>query len=159
VAAIIWVASRIPAVWQVLVPVVGGFWEIIASTVPVPIWLLLLAIAMVILRVRVLLGRKVTSDQRAIATHTPPAATEPDFNEIESTVIQALARADGDWLSLEALSGELGRSRLVVEQAVESLVNTGFVIYSRHPFHGTSFRLSQTGRDFAIRRGYVKRSP
>jgi hypothetical protein len=81
---------------------------------------------------------------------------EPALGGLESDVIRALARADGVWLKFRDLAAQLETSRLLVEQAIDNLHALDFLLDSHNYVHGTSYRLSQSGRDFAIRKGYVR---
>jgi len=128
--------------------------------VSIPLWLLLLAIVgviVVVFQVRRSAARMLTIDV------TPPAAVlqpEPQLSDLEVMVVRALATLDGASMGHHELVGSLGVSRLLVEQALDRLDSYHhFLRVTDKPMGGTFIQLSASGRDFAIRQGYVPTEP
>jgi hypothetical protein len=62
----------------------------------------------------------------------------------------------GRWLGIEHISSRIQASRLVTEQAVERLLGRKMLFESLNYIHGSTYRLSPEGRDYAIEQGMVK---
>lgn len=71
-------------------------------------------------------------------------------------VIRALVAADGQWLRVDHIAPRIQASRLLTEQVLERLLNRKLILEASNYIHGSSFRLSPEGRDYAINQGYVK---
>lgn len=80
----------------------------------------------------------------------------PQLSETELVVIRLLAAADGRWAGIEEIASEAHLSRLLTEQALEKLFAKGFLRDTHNYLHGTTFRLSSAGRDYAIEEGFVR---
>ena len=78
------------------------------------------------------------------------------LTENELRVVRLLAAADGRWVNLNEIAVDIRLSRLLTEQSLENLFAKGFLRDSHNYLHGTSFRLSSEGRDYAIEQGLVR---
>lgn len=79
-----------------------------------------------------------------------------EISEKELAVMRMLAAADGQWLGIEHISSRIQAPRLLTEQTIERLLARELLLQSMNYIHGSSFRLSPLGRDYAIDQGYVK---
>lgn len=84
-----------------------------------------------------------------------PAVSVSQLDELAIRVLRELVFADGAWCSVGELSESSGKSRLLIEQSVEKLKARDFLV-SASGYEGPNYRLSATGRDFAIEQGFVQ---
>ena len=77
------------------------------------------------------------------------------FSKNEENIVQLLAEADGRWLKISQIADILHIPNLVVEQAIDSLRKKDAIYESFNVIHGASYRLNDSGRDYAIAKGYV----
>ena len=103
---------------------------------------------------------------RSISGHTGASTTDDastkstlglsEMSEKELAVMRALPAADGQWLGIEHISSRIQASRLLTEHTLERLLARELLLQSMNYIHGSSYRLSPVGRDYAIVQGYVK---
>lgn len=159
---IIWLSGFWPMLWSSLsttaAATVSAMWSIVAYIVPVPLGVLaLLGIALAYSLVRILSGMR--PSKVISTTETSTEQTEQDaqiLSENELKVVHLLAAADGRWAKLSDIAADIRLSRLITEQALEKLFARGFLRDSHNTLHGTSFRLSSEGRDYAIEKGLIQ---
>ncbi len=77
------------------------------------------------------------------------------LSQFEGDVVRVLAGGDGAWIALHEIAGHLSTSNLMVDQALEKLHINDMIRDTHNYIHGTSYRLSSKGRDYAISQGYV----
>lgn len=88
-----------------------------------------------------------------IATGGPAPLT---VNEI--SIVRLLAGADGKSMTLAELARRASLPNLITEQAIERLLNRKLLAQTVNYTYGRVYRLSPTGRDYAIAEGFVGRS-
>ena len=143
-----WLLGYWPAFWSWFVPVLVAAWSWLAYPVPVPA-AVLIVLAIVIVAMR---RKKPILVSGSSATQAPPKASSRSIQlaATENGVVALLAEADGHWLTIEQLASALQTSRLATERSLEKLMARGFLLDRHNMIHGTSFRLSSSGRDFAL---------
>ena len=142
-----WLFGFWPAVWA---------WQALTYSAPVPISVLAaLLICLICLSYR-LRSVLVQDEQTASSSIAPLVHCQSQMSEKELDVVKVLAAADGRWLGIEHISSRIQASRLVTEQAVERLLVRKILLESHNYIHGSSFRLSPEGRDYAIEQAIVK---
>ena len=154
VAAILtWLFGFWPYVLDSIVDIASTAWWRVAHVVPVPVGVLL-----VLSFVLVYLLNRLHSvlDRTAVSTTVQPMLRQSEMSENELAIIRSLAAADGRWLGIEHIASRIQKPRLLSEQALERLLTIGLLLQSTNYIHGSSFRLSPTGRDYAIDQGFVK---
>ncbi len=132
-------------------------WWAVSYSVPMPMSVLVLLgffLMYVVYRLRSLSGHTGTSTTDGASTKSPLGLSE--MSEKELAVMRALAAADGQWLGIERISLRIQAPRLLTEQTLERLLARELLLQSMNYIHGSSFRLSPLGRDYAIDQGYVK---
>lgn len=172
IAAILtWLFGFWPAIWLWVVAFAGEVWRWITFTAPIPlsfIVVLVCAAAFAIARrpsARIPSGSGVEQQPRYTSRVVPTGECLPKTEEAppklvlsanETSIVRLLAEADGKWLGIEDFVTKTGNSRLVTEKTLEMLFGKSFLVNSHNYLHGTSFRLSSTGRDYAIELGFVR---
>lgn len=152
-----WMFGYWSHVWSIIVEVASLAWWAVSYSVPMPLSVLLLP---------GLFLMYVVYRQRSISGHTDASTTDgastkstlglSKMSEKELAVMRALAAADGQWLGIEHISSRIQAPRLLTEQTLERLLARELLLQSMNYIHGSSFRLSPLGRDYAIDQGYVK---
>jgi hypothetical protein len=141
-----------PMVWSWLNVTTATAWSVASSVVPVPVGVLaLLSIMFIYFFASALLSARVSSTMLEQAEQELEVLSE---NELK--VVRLLAAADGKWALLSNIASDIRLSRLVTEQALDKLFARDFLLDSHNYMHGTSYRLSSTGRDYAIEKGFVR---
>ncbi|KXS33444.1 MAG: hypothetical protein AWT59_0470 [Candidatus Gallionella acididurans] len=84
-----------------------------------------------------------------------PSNNETELSNNESKVLKALASVNGGPITIDVIASKIQQNRLRTEQATDLLTRKGFVQGSRDIFHGTSYYLSEPGRDLVIKLGYA----
>jgi hypothetical protein len=153
--AVGWLFGVLPAVWNWMVKAASYAWSLVNYYVALPVWALIVAAALLFAVWRRVPRKTGSFSKAAVEPQSPPAPSEPTLTPLESQVVKALAQADGAWLSLDDLAAATRTSRLMIEQAVERLLVARLLLDRHNYIYGTSFRLSSTGRDLAIRQGHV----
>ena len=80
------------------------------------------------------------------------------LSENEMFVLRFLAALDGEWVGVAKIAHGLRISAYLAEQAVEGLLAKSLAIDSTKMMEGPVFRLSSSGRDYAIAQGYTKQN-
>lgn len=157
-AFVTWLLGFWSAAWAwfsaTVATIASTVWSVVAYAVPVPLGVL----ALLSLVLTYYFFRKPTKVSVS-ATETSSVQTEQEattLSENELRVVRLLATADGQWAKLDEIAADIRLSRLVTEQALEKLFKKGFLRDSHNYLHGTSFRLSSEGRDYAIEQGLVR---
>jgi predicted transcriptional regulator len=153
--ALSWAFGFHHAVWVWIVSMAGSIGDALAFPLPVPVWLVALSVVAFfdlmrfVWRIRRPTAARTTLDDE----RTPVKASAPSDNEI--TVVRLLAMADGKSMTLPNLASRAALSNLVTDQAIERLVNRGFVIQILDTTYQQAYLLTSAGRDYAIAEGYV----
>lgn len=153
-----WVLGFHHRVWLAVVAVAGSLGRALTFSVPVPVVVLVILAGILLYSLRFRLRYRPSQSAVAGSTEQPRTAQSP-LLENEVLVIRLLAAVDGRWLLTSEIAGRARLSVLVTEQAIERLMNRQFVAYSRDLLHGTVFRLSSLGRDYAIDAGFTNNGP
>lgn len=153
-AFISWLFGFWSTVWSWLSVTATTAWSIVAYAVPVPVGVLApLGIVLIYCLTPALLSAR----ESMVAPTTEQAEQDLHvLSENELKVVRLLAAADGQWARLGDIASDIQLSQLVTEQVLEKLFERGFLRDSHNYLHGTSFRLSSTGRDYAIEQGLVR---
>lgn len=160
---ILWLLGFLPNVWEWIKT--GTVWlcGAITSELSVPVWLLglLLVFSFPLLwRVGVkilsiVVPRKEQTMQTATGNADVPVGIRDQLSENELLALRALTDADGGPPYLDDVSRAIGQNQLRAEQVLDLLVKKGLVRYSSNYAYGTSYYLSDQGRDLAIELGYA----
>lgn len=153
-----WLLGFWPAAWAwfsaTAATIASTVWSLVAYVVPVPLGVLA-PLGLVLTYYFVRKVPKVSASTTETSTvQTQQEATTLSENELK--VVRLLAAADGQWAKLNEIAADIRLSRLLTEQALEKLFEKGFIRDSHNYLHGTSFRLSSEGRDYAIEQGLVR---
>jgi hypothetical protein len=143
------------AAWRVMKVIGGAILHVF--TAPVPVWVLLVVVAVVALLVARRVGRRAPPVMEVYDGATgmgPPPAALPRLNELEDGVLRRLARADGELLAIDEL-GTAKTKQLRLEQALEHLGALGLVAESESDTSEPLYGLTSRGRDLVIARGDV----
>lgn len=152
-----WLFGFWPTVWGWLTEATEWAWKALIYAAPVPISVLAaLLICLIYLSYRLSSVLAKEEEQTASSYTAPLVHGQSQMSEKELDVIKILAAADGRWLGIEHISSRIQASRLVTEQAVERLLVKKMLLESHNYIHGSSFRLSPEGRDYAIEQAIVK---
>ena len=152
-----WLFGFWPTVWNLITDAGAWVWGALTYADPVPISVLaalMICLLYLSYRLRLVLAEKKESVESS--STAPRMQGQSKMSENEFVVVKALAAADGGWLGIEHISSRIQASRLVTEQAVERLLVRKLLLESHNYIHGSSFRLSPEGRDYAIEQGTVK---
>jgi hypothetical protein len=134
-----------PVVWGSIVAAFSFVVAALAFALPIPVWVLLVGIVGLVIAV-IAVARRYLRPGQVQATQ---------LAGLDTRILQELARADGLWLGISELITFLSvPSWLLIEQSLEKLQGLDLIITSRNQ-EGTRYRLSSSGRDFAIAEGYV----
>ena len=152
-----WLFGYWPTVWDWLTEAAVWAWKALTYAAPVPISVLAaLLICLIYLSYR-LSSVLAKEEEQTVSSYTAPLVHgQSQMSEKELDVVKVLAAADGRWLGIEHISSRIQASRLVTEQAVERLLGRKMLFESLNYIHGSTYRLSPEGRDFAIEQGMVK---
>ena len=115
----------------------AGAWRAVWFPVALPAWAIVVS---VLVLVRLALRRPAPASSSPVASQ---------LSDEEKGMIEMLAAADGDWVTLDIFATALGWRRLEAEHVAEKLLNRGYLLDNRSRA-GTSLRLSPLGRDFAL---------
>lgn len=152
-----WLFGFWPTVWDLITDAASWVWQALTYAASVPISVLaVLLICLLYLSYRLRLVLAENEESVASSSTAPRMRGQSEMSENEFAVVKVLAAADGRWLGIEHISSRIQASRLVTEQAVERLLVRKLLLESHNYIHGSSFRLSPEGRDYAIERGIVK---
>lgn len=157
-AFISWLLGFWPTVWSWLSAAMASFWSAVTYTVPVPAGILAPVVIVLIYPLALVLFRARESTALATTEHSLAQAEQAPLvlSENELKVVRLLAAVDGQWIGLSDIASQIRLSQLLTEQALEKLFARGFLRDSHNYLHGTSFRLSSEGRDYAIEQGLVR---
>ena len=163
-----WLFGFWPAIWSFIVTVSNWLWNALWTTVPVPIGLIvvLLALSVFLVRKRTASPTHTSSElirfaSKAVPTGAwsvnPPAAQEPDpLSDSEVTMLRAIAAADGRELPLDELARDSHMSNLAAQQTADHLLSRGYLRHKRDILYGSMLSLSAEGRDFVLSAGYTQ---
>lgn len=159
-AVILWLLGLLPAAWQLLKTVFSTFAAFLGSSVSIPIWAFLLIIisslSILTYFIKVFLtNRREKLTQNEVSK--PRAEKRRQLTRTEGAVLAALSIADGEELYIDSIAKRIHENHLRPEQAVQSLIEQGFVAYQENLMYGTSLFLSGKGRDFVIELGIDKK--
>ncbi|PLX95656.1 MAG: hypothetical protein C0620_03890 [Desulfuromonas sp.] len=133
-----------------------SFFEWIISflhrSITVPIWSVLSIVILIVVAKKLIsnfFSRNAAKKQSSYTEKTK------EVSPLEIEVVQLLACVDGAWLQKDDISRRLDKPCLLIEQALENLLESEFIIDSYNYIDGTSFRLSSHGRDAAINWGFI----
>lgn len=134
-------------------------WSAAFKEVPVPTWaLLVLVLVMLFLLVRLRLVASSRPTVPAVASTTDDGRA-PEFgsgstqlqlpraDSLEAAVLTRLLQADGAAVNVMDLHYSTGAPRLRVEQAIERLIESGFLVVHRNIVDGRRIGLTRDGRD------------
>ena len=137
-------------IWEWLRVAVLFLWKILSFKIP--IWIIItIAITIWIYinyKKQKHLNKKITKD---ISQYTQ----EIEFSELELKVIHALSLKDGGHMYLREIATTINVNKIRTQQAIENLIEKGFIQYNLNYVYGTSFYLNSNGRDLAIRKGFA----
>ncbi|MFN7863378.1 MAG: hypothetical protein ACK5N7_08680, partial [Curvibacter sp.] len=156
-AFVTWLLGFGPAAWAwfsaTVATIASAVWSVVAYVVPVPLGVLaLLGLVLTYYFARKLPKVSVSKTETSTVQTLQKATT---LSENELKVVRLLAAADGQWAKLDEIAAAILLSRLLTEQALEKLFEKGFLLDRHNYLHGTSFRLSSEGRNYAIEQGLV----
>lgn len=138
-------------------------WHALTFPVPVPIVVLLAASGVLVYafhRVRkvvVLRQQDRPAGKPPVPPADPPAKPAP-LTDNELAIVRLLTDADGMWLTVHEIAQRVRLRNYVTDQAIDRLVARGFLAHSVGGA-GRVYRLSATGRDFAIAQGFANTTP
>ncbi|MCC5811305.1 MAG: hypothetical protein JJU06_13125 [Ectothiorhodospiraceae bacterium] len=153
--ALSWLGGVLPTIWAWLLAAANLVWSTLTYAVTIPVWLAIVVIVAMGWIAAYVFRKPPALPAESPAEPLPQAHAELALNPLETQIVRSLAHADGGWLTLDDLAEISGSPRLLVEQSVERLHSMDLLLDRLNAIHGQSFRLSSTGRDIAISRGYV----
>ena len=151
-----WLFGFWSTIWSWIVKTSATVFEWISYSIPIPVSVLVLLAGILIYILSRTPNRPIAINGNEYVPVQNEAASTPSLSANEEQIVRFLAAADGKWAGVEDVSYGLGLSQLIAEQALEKLLSRGFLSESHNYVHGTTLRLSSSGRDFAIEQGYVK---
>jgi hypothetical protein len=161
--AILAAIGKLGVAWHWLVGVAGTVWQWVTSSVTVPMWLLLLAGGILVLRL-VRLVRSLFPLEVEV-TIAPPSAAPASLprvdllarlDALETTLLRHLAKADGESLQIRDFQMAAQEpSQLRIERALEHIEKAGLGEWHRNVATGPRFALTRDGRDRVIAKGWV----
>lgn len=167
-AFITWLLGFWPAIWSWIVKATVTLWGWVTYSIPVPAGIFVLVAVVFLYRWRRQPHASKVGDvvhQRSHASRPAPtdnilpqhteSASNPSLSKNEIRIVHLFAVTDGKWLGIDDIASNIELPRLLVEQALERLNERGFLKTKHNSVHGTFFRLSSEGRDYAIDQGYV----
>jgi hypothetical protein len=150
------ILAKWPVAWDYVEKFIIEVWIVGNSSVSVSVSILIFLFSLILIFCfGHLLGRyklRATNFSNEVIKNSI-IVSEISANEI--SIIRLFASEDERWLGLEHIWPEVNLSRLVAEQALERLNKRGFLLESANYLHGSTFRLSSSGRDYAIDQGFV----
>jgi len=147
-----WLFGFWPPVWRWLSGAFETLWGWISYSVSVPLSILAAVAFLFFWLARRAFASTFSAEPPTAVSRVSPQP-DPSLAPIELAILELLTRADGQWLEIERIASELHVSRLVTERALEQLFARGYLLDNHNVLHGTMFRLSPTGRDYALDRG------
>lgn len=149
-----WATNQINFLWINLKEFITHLKSVAMLEVHIPIWICTFLLVAFIFYIK-------NSKKSSLVSHeeiTSPAPQENTkiFSENEILIIKTLAKADGQYMKLGEISILLNKPKLIIEQAIDSLDSKDYLYSSLNMLHGTSYRLSDKGRDYAISNGYIE---
>lgn len=155
--AITWLLGFFSVVWSTIATGLTWVWSLLSHLVTLPIGVLLGIAGALFLAGHYLSSKRSVSVEvmDGIRPQSPPDEGQIQLNQFEGDVVRVLAGGDGAWIALHEIAGHLSTSKLMVDQALEKLHINDMIRDTHNRIHGTSYRLSSKGRDYAISQGYV----
>jgi len=147
--------------WPPASRLLTGIGQVLATTVPIPVWLLLLsggALAWLLARVRHHLGPQSLGRLNA-APNVPATATSPepahDVSDFERKVLARIAKGDGEAVPRDTVKRSLGATNLRLQAAVDRLVHAELVeeLESLDDPDDVVVVLTPKGRQYAVQHG------
>lgn len=175
-----WLFSFHHAAWLWVASVASGIWAALIFPVSVPVSVVVIFAAAFLYLLRrgrrrtfaatttgdrspTIVGPLVAADsfeeQDEPAKPAPLATGGPaPLTDNEISIVRLLAGADGKSMTLAELARRASLPNLITEQAIERLLNRKLLAQTVNYTYGRMYRLSPTGRDYAIAEGFVGRS-
>ena len=154
-AFVIWLLSIFwPAIFEWLVRMALSILKIATYTLSTPAWFIFLIGSLVIW-----LAIQKVKARREATSNVTQVVTQPSVIELtdsETVIVQLLALSEVRWLYLSEIISQVSLQRLIVERAIDRLLQRDFLIDRHNYLQGTAYCLSSVGRDFAIDHGFVK---
>jgi hypothetical protein len=156
-AFIIWLSGFWSTAWNALAELISTTWMLLVYPIEIPIGILAPLALYLTYRIFHLYYCQVGSDELAVEEpHFQSTSLNANLSENEIALLRLLAAVDGRWIGIEHISSQLMKSKLVTEQTLERALNNGLIFESKNYIHGSTFRLSPQGRDYAIDQGFAK---
>lgn len=158
IAAILtWMFGFWVSVWNFIVETATQAWWAMSYTVSMPVSVLAMqSLFLVYLIYQLRSPANQANPLRATSSSNQLMQKQSQMSKNEVAVLKALAAADCRWLGIDHISSCIQASHLLTEQALERLFVRALLLESKNYIHGSTFRLSSTGRDYAIDQGFVR---
>lgn len=158
IAAIItWLSGFWSIAWNALCEAASTIWLLLAHPVSIPIGILApLGFYLTYLIYRIYHCHSGVNESTSEHSYTKSISQQTNISENEIALLKLLAAVDGRWIGIDHISSQLMMSRLVTEQALERVLKKALIFESKNYIHGSTFRLSPEGRDYAIEQGFAK---
>jgi hypothetical protein len=165
-----WLLGSFSEFWREILSVCLAVWRGITHPLEIPLWVFLCTAAAcwAALKRRAPIGH-IARDAASAEQHPEPVPTfdqivsiipppphDDRLTDAEEDVIIVLARADGDSRNEVEISRIAKMARLIVQDALGSLIDKGLVEKNMSPASGYYYLLSDTGRKFAIKKRLVR---
>lgn len=149
---ILWFVGYLPTVWEGLKKLVSWFWGMSVFSIVIPAWLLgLLLVGCLPVLWRI--GLRIVSS--FVPDAVAPSNNKIQLSDNENVVLKALASVNGGPVTIEVIAHTIKQNQLRTEQAIDLLIRKDFVQSSHNIIYGTSYYLSDHGRNFVIELGYA----
>lgn len=136
--------------WAAVTGAAASIWTFLTYPVSLPLAIVALLVLPFLVRL-VRAVRYVVAPQAAPQPVDPP---EPPLSDLERSVLQLLAHADGRYVNFDDAADHLHTSRLLLERAYQALDRRGLIQPHRDTLRGTQLALTVKGRDFIIEQGF-----
>lgn len=161
---ILWLIGFLPTVWRWFIHSLITIWDWVTIDLTIPTWLLSILIILALptlWRIWLRIVSYTIPIEESEITSAPadekplPISISAQLSQNELSALRVLADVDGRYLYLPKVADGIKQNQLRTQQALDSLISKGFVYDSLNYVHGTSYGLSEKGRDLVIELGYA----
>jgi len=137
-------------VWMPARDALAWLWGVLNALVPVPVWLLLfLFVAVPLIATARILRRRLATSVAPASVAVPRADVSRELSEFERSVLERIAKADGEDVDQDTIVRSLRTSRIRVQAAVDELDALDFVEVVPD-YDDNRLSLTRRGRQYAV---------